>query len=328
MENNTEMKIFQWENWEIMFKCDNKNQTIWWNLNQIAELFWKDKSTISRHIKNIFKTWELKERQVVAFFATTASDWKTYNVEYFNIDMIISIWYRVNSKQATSFRIWSTNVIKEYLLKWYSINKKRIQERWYKELEETINLFKKTIKSSYIWKDDAIWLLEIITNYTDTWLLLQNYDEDNLKQIGNTINLDYKLEAKEAFISLLELKTNLKNKKEATDLFAQLRENDWLKWIFWNIYQTFWWKDLYESVEEKAANLLYFLVKDHPFTDWNKRSWAFLFILFLAKNHILLDENWNKKINDRALVAITLLIAESDPKNKDLMVKLLINLIN
>ncbi len=126
----------------------------------------------------------------------------------------------------------------------------------------------------------------------------------------------------------MELKENLINKKETTDLFAKAFEKDWLKGIFWNIYQTFWWVDLYNSVEEKAANLLYFIVKDHPFSDGNKRSWAFLFILFLAKNHILFDKNWDKKINDRALVAITLLIAESNPKDKNVMVKLLINLIN
>ena len=126
----------------------------------------------------------------------------------------------------------------------------------------------------------------------------------------------------------MELKQNLKAKKEASDLFAKLREADWLQGIFWNIYQTFDKVDLYGTVEEKAANLLYFIVKDHPFLDGNKRSWAFLFILFLARNHILFDKDWNKKINDRALVAITLLIAESNPKDKDIMTKLLINLIN
>jgi prophage maintenance system killer protein len=126
----------------------------------------------------------------------------------------------------------------------------------------------------------------------------------------------------------MELKQSLKDKKEATDLFANPIEHNWLQGIFWNIYQTFWWKELYPTVEEKAANLLYFIVKDHPFSDGNKRSWAFLFILFMAKNHILFDVEWNKKINDRALVAITLLIAESNPKDKEIMVKLLVNLIN
>ena len=325
---NNEIQIFQWKNWEIEFKWDVKTQTIWGNLNQIADLFWKDKSTISRHIRNIFETWELSDKQVVAKYATTASDWKIYQVDFFNLDMIISVWYRVNSKQATNFRIWATSVLKDYLIKWYSINEKRLQEKWYKELENTLKIFKKTLGSWDLSQDEAMGLLDIITNYTNTWLLLQNYDENNLSISWKTKQLDYKLEYSEAFESLMELKQNLKDKKEATDLFANPIHSGWLQGIFWNIYQTFWWIDLYNSVEEKAANLLYFIVKDHPFSDWNKRSWAFLFILFLAKNHILFDENWNKKINDRALVAITLLLAESNPKDKDIMVKLLINLIN
>lgn len=249
-------------------------------------------------------------------------------VSFYNLDVIISVWYRVKSLEWTQFRIWATSILKDYLIKWYSINQKRLEEKWYKELENTLSLFKKTLKSWNLSQDEAIWLLDIITNYTNTWLLLQNYDENNLLDSWKTKNLDYKLDSDEALLSLMELKWNLISKNEATDLFAKQRENEVLKWIFWNIYQTFWWLDLYNSVEEKAANLLYFIVKDHPFFDWNKRSWAFLFILFLAKNHILFDNNGNKKINDRALVAITLLIAESNPKDKEIMVKLLINLIN
>lgn len=328
IENKNEIQIFQWNSWEIQFKWDITEQTIWGNLNQIADLFWKDKTTISRHIKNIFNTWELSQEQVVAFFATTASDWKTYQVEYFNLDMILSVWYRVNSSQATKFRIWANGILKEYLIKGYSVNQSRLQEKWLKELENTMNLIKKSLKSWDLSKDEALWLLDIITNYTNSWLLLQNYDEDNLDKHWKTKILNYKLESKEAFESILELKQNLISKKEASQLFAKLRDLWWLESIFWNIYQTFWWNELYNTTEEKAANLLYFVVKDHPFADWNKRSWAFLFILFLAKNNILFDKDWNKKINDRALVAITLLIAESNPKDKDLMTKLLINLIN
>lgn len=329
--NKTEIQIFQSNSWEILFKGDLQNHTIWGSLNQIAELFGKDKSNISRHIKNIFKTWELSQEQTVAFFATVQKEGEKLverNIEYFNLDMILSVWYRVNSSQATKFRIWANGILKEYLIKGYSINQSRLQEKWLKELENTMNLIKKSLKSWDLSKDEALWLLDIITNYTNSWLLLQNYDEDNLDNHWKTKILNYKLESKEAFESILELKQNLISKKEASQLFAQLRDLWWLESIFWNIYQTFWWKELYNTTEEKAANLLYFVVKDHPFADWNKRSWAFLFILFLAKNNILFDKDWNKKINDRALVAITLLIAESNPKDKDLMTKLLINLIN
>jgi len=332
--NKGEIKIYKAKTWntEIQVKLDNN--TVWLTQEQIAIIFWVNRPAITKHLKNIFNSWELNEEMVCSKMELTTKHWaikgknQVNKVKLYNLDAIISVWYRVNSKQATDFRIWATSILKDYLIKWYSINQKRIQEKWYKELENTINLFKKTLKSWNLSEDEALWLLDIITNYTNTWLLLQNYDENKLENSWKTTNLDYKLEANEAFESLMELKQNLINKKEATNLFANPRENKVLEWIFWNIYQTFWWKELYSSVEEKAANLLYFIVKDHPFSDGNKRSWAFLFILFLARNNILFDKDWNKKINDRALVAITLLIAESNPKDKKIMVRLVVNLVN
>jgi len=326
--NKWEIKIYKAKTWNTEIQVKFEKDTVWLTQEQISILFWVDRTVITKHINNICKAEELEKNQVCAKNAHTASDWKTYQTNFYNLDMIISVWYRVNSKQATSFRIWATSILKNYLLKWYSINKKRLEEKWYKELEQTLSIFKKTLSSWNLSQDEAVWLLDIITNYTNTWLLLQSYDENKLLNSWKTEKLNYKLDASEATESLMELKENLKNKKEATDLFANPINKGWLEGIFWNVYQTFWWNDLYSSVEEKAANLLYFIVKDHPFSDWNKRSWAFLFILFLAKNHILFDNNWNKKINDRALVAITLLIAESNPKDKEIMVKLLINLIN
>lgn len=331
---NKQIQIFQGKNGEIEFKWDMKNETIWGSLNQIVNLFWKDKSTISRHIKNIFESQELEEKEVVAFFATPYKHWSTkgntqiHNVKYYNLDMIISVWYRVNSKQATEFRKWATSILKNYLVNGYTLNKKRLQEKWYNELEKTLQIFKKTLRSQNLTWDEAFWLLDIITKYTNSWLLLQKYDEDNLKENWKTKTINYKLEAKEAYESLSELKQNLIFRKEATELFANPREKKVLEGIFWNIYQTFGWDELYPSLEEKASNLLYFIIKNHPFFDGNKRSWAFLFILFLARNKLLFDEFWERKINDRALVAITLLIAESNPKDKEIMVKLVLNLIN
>jgi len=331
MENKWEIKIYKAESWNTEIQVKFENDTVWLTQEQISIIFWVNRPAITKHINNIFESWELNDNQTCSILEQVKKEWKKQvkrKIKYYNLDMIISVWYRINSKQATNFRIWATSVLKDYLIKWYSINKKRLQEKWYKELEQTLNIFKKTLKSWELSQDEAMWLLDIITNYTDTWLLLQNYDEDNLTKSWKTKELDYKLEWDEASQCLMELKQNLINKKEATELFAKPRETDIIQGIFWNIYQTFWWADLYTSVEEKAANLLYFIVKDHPFSDWNKRSWAFLFILFLAKNHILFDSRWDKKINDRALVAITLLIAESNPKDKDIMVKLLVNLIN
>lgn len=332
--NNWEIKIYKASSWNMELYVKLENESIWLTQEQIAMLFWVNRPAITKHINNIFKSHELDENKVCSKMEHTtkhgAIEWKTQTkeVKFYNLDAIISVWYRVNSKQATDFRIWATSILKDYLIKGYSINQKRLQEKWYKELEQTITLFKKTLASWNLSQDEALWLLDIITNYTNTWMLLQKYDENKLSSNGKTNILNYKMQAQEAFESIQELKENLKSKNEATDLFANMRDKDAMQGIFWNIYQTFDWVNLYNSVEEKAANLLYFVVKDHPFTDGNKRSGAFLFVLFLAKNKILFDSEGNKKINDRALVAITLLVAESNPKDKEIMIKLIINLIN
>lgn len=325
--NKGEIKIYKWKDGtEIQVKLEN--ESVWLTQEQIANIFWVDRTVITKHINNIIKSEELDKNQVCAKIAHTASDWKKYKTNFYNLDMIISVWYRVNSKQATNFRIWATSILKGYLINWYSLNKKRLEEKGIQELQDTINIFKKTITTWILSEEEALWLLDIITKYTNSWALLQKFDENKLDNKGKTKEINYKLEAIEAYESLAELKHDLMNKKQATELFANPRWKEVLEGIFWSVYQTFDWKDLYNSLEEKAANLLYFIVKDHPFSDWNKRSWAFLFILFLAKNKILFDENAERKINDRALVAITLLIAESNPKDKDIMVKLVLNLIN
>lgn len=326
--NKWDIKIYKSNDWKTQLKVKLEKESIWLTQEQIAILFWVNRPAITKHILNISKSEELDINQVCSKMEHTATDWKKYKTKFYNLDMIVSVWYRVNSKQATQFRIWSNKIIKDYIIKWYSINKKRLEEKWLNELENTINIFKKTLWSWDLTKDEALGLLDIITKYTNSWLLLQNYDEDKLNTQWSTQEINYKLEASEAYESILELKTDLINKNQATDLFAKPKDREVLESVFWNIYQTFSWNDLYTSVEEKAANLLYFIVKDHHFFDWNKRTWAFLFILFLAKNKILFDIDWNRKINDRALVAITLLIAESNPKDKKIMVRLVLNLIN
>lgn len=323
--NTWEIKIYKAKNGLAEIQVRLENESVWLTQWDMQILFWRDQSVISRHINNIFKENELEKESNMHFLHIANSD---KPVAFYNLDVIISVWYRVNSIKATQFRIWATSVLKQYLISWYAINQKRLQEKWYKELENTLALVKKAISSWDIGKDEALWLLEIITKYTNSWILLQKYDEDSLPESGKTKDIHYKLQSKEALESLAELKKDLMGNARATQLFAQERYIWWIEWIFWNIYQTFGWVELYETTEEKAANLLYFIVKDHPFSDGNKRSWAFLFILFLAKNKILFDELWERKINDRALVAITLLIAESNPKDKDIMVKLVMNLIN
>ncbi len=330
-QNKGEIEIFQPENWWIEIQVKLDNWTVWLTQKQIATIFDVNVPAISKHLDNIYNDWELQESWTISKMETVQNEWWRNikrTLDFYNLDAVLSVGYRVNSKKATKFRIWANNVLKEYLIKGYSINQNRLQEKWLKELENTMSLIKKSLNSWDLSKDEALGLLDIITNYTNSWLLLQNYDEDKLDKHWKTKKLNYKLDSKEAYESIIELKQNLIHKSEASNLFASLRDSEWLQSIFWNLYQTFWWNELYETTEEKAAHLLYFVIKDHPFFDGNKRSWAFLFILFLAKNNILFDTEWNKKINDRALVAITLLIAESNPKDKDIMVELLINLIN
>lgn len=322
---NNEIQIYKSQNGEIELQVKFEEETVWLTQADMIKLFGRDQSVISRHIKNVFEEWELEEKSNMHFLHIANSD---KPVKTYSLDVVISVGYRVKSLEGTKFRIWANKIIKNYLLNGFVINKNRLAEKWISELEQTLQIFKKTLENQKLTGDEAIWLLEIITKYTNSWLWLQKYDENDLQENGKIKNLNYKLEAKEAYESLAELKKDLIFKNEATDFFANPRSENVLEWIFWNIYQTFGWEDLYPTLEEKASNLLYFIVKNHPFTDGNKRSWAFLFILFLAKNKILFDENGERKINDRALVAITLLIAESDPKEKDLMVKLVLNLIS
>ncbi len=303
------------------------NETLWLSQEEMAKLFWKWRTTITEHIWNIFKEWELEKIDSIMNVGNSDNSTGKGKILY-NLDVIISVWYRVKSIEWTRFRIWANKVLKNHIISWYTINEKRLRDKWLEELEWSLNLIKKALKSWDISRDEALGLLDIITNYSSSWLLLQKYDEDKLLSSWNTKVIKYNLQATEALDWINKLRDSLINKWEASDLFAKLKDNDSLVWIFWNIYQTFDSKELYPSVEEKAANLLYFIVKDHPFIDWNKRSWAFVFILFLASNSILFDNDWNKKINDRALVAITLLIAESNPKDKEMMIKLLVNLIN
>jgi len=313
--NNIE--IYQAENGEIEFKGDIQKETIWANLNQISKLFGRDKSVISRHIKNIFNSGELDKNSVVAKIATTASDGKTYQVDYYNLDMILSVGYRVDSKEATHFRKWATSILKKYLIDGYAINEKKLLQT-----KEILNNLKKTInllstKNIGFEKE----FLELLKDYTKTLILLEKYDKKSIDDFEG-IKTDYKLNYDE----VKEVLQKLKKELNESELFANEKAGE-LKGIIDNIYQTFSGYELYPSIEDKASHLLYFIIKDHPFSDGNKRSASFLFIYFLDKCNYLYKENGEKKINDNALTALTLLIASSDPKEKDIMIKLIKHLI-
>lgn len=323
-----EKKIILYRSKDGMFNIDVKleEETVWLTQKQISVLFNKTIPTINEHVKNIFKEGELKEKSVIRKFLITASDGKEYKTNFYNLDVIISVGYRVKSKEGTKFRIWASKILKEYLINGFSINQKRIHENGLMEFEHTIKLVKNAIKAKKLNNEEASGLLDIITNYADAWVMLQKYDQDKLKTPLKKKKPEYVLDYEYAKKSIFELKNDLVNKKQATNIFGNEREHS-LEGILGNIYQTFNKKELYQSVEEKASHLLYFIIKDHPFTDGNKRIGSLLFILFLVNNNYLFNSRHEKKFNSNTLVAIALLVAESNPKQKETMIKLIMNFI-
>lgn len=320
-----EIVLYRADNKKTRVEVHLKGETVWLSLNQMETLFQRDKSVISRHLNNVFRSGELSRKAVVAFFATTAADGKTYQVEYYNLDAIISVGYRVNSKRGTQFRIWATQTLKDHLIQGYTLNERRLRERGI-EFEHAIQLLSHTLTSHELVSEQGRAVLEVITRYAKTWSLLKRYDDNRLavpeKRRTARVLLDYP-RAKEAISTL---KKELIARGEATPLFGQERSQA-LSGILGSIEQTFDGKPLYTSAEEKASHLLYFIIKDHPFTDGNKRIGSFLFIIYLRENGCLEDSAGRVKLNDNALVALALLIAESDPAHKDLMTRLVMNLL-
>ncbi|MDI6757663.1 MAG: virulence protein RhuM/Fic/DOC family protein, partial [Endomicrobiia bacterium] len=263
-------------------------------------------------------------------FAHTAEDGKTYRTIFYNLDMILSVGYRVNSKRGTQFRIWATNVLRDDLVKGYALNEKRLREnkQGFKELEDAVALIEQAKSQKLLSATETSGLLTVITEYTRSWLLLHQYDSDTLRTKKLRRTTQYRIDEKTAGKAIVALKQNLLKKREAGDVFGIERERGVLKGILTGIDQTFDGNELYPGIEEKAAHLLYFVIKDHPFVDGNKRIASLLFIWFLEKNGALSNANGERKINDTALVAIALLVAESAPRQKDVLVNLIINLLN
>ncbi|MFA5248576.1 MAG: virulence protein RhuM/Fic/DOC family protein [Patescibacteria group bacterium] len=314
-----QIAIYQTKAGAIELKSDLKKDTIWASLDQIAQVFERDKSVISRHIKNIFKDEELKHGSVVAFFATTATDGKVYNVEYFNLDVILSVGYRVNSKKATLFRQWATKTLRSFIVDGYAINRSRIAVN-YNSFLKAVDDVKALLPAGT--EIDNKNVLELITLFSETWLSLDAYDKDSMVKIGTT-KKKIILTAGKLYEALKNFKLALVKKGEAGDLFGAERQKDSVAGIIGNVMQSFGGQPVYPSVEEKAANLLYFMVKNHPFIDGNKRSGAYAFIWFLQKTGILNSA----KITPPALTALTLLVAESNPKNKERMIQLILQLL-
>ena len=328
--NKGEIIIYQTSKKEVELKVRLEKETVWLSLNQIAELFGVQKAAISKHLNNIYQDGELDKKATVSILETVQKEGKREvkrNIEYFNLDAMLSVGYRVNSKQATQFRIWATRILKEYLLKGYAVNEKRLFEAQNKfnELKTTISFLQKQTEKKQL-KGQEKEILHLLTDYSKTLSILEKYDKNKFKKLKGKKD-SFVLEYKNCFEIIAELKKNLIAKKEAGDIFGMERYSAFES-IVKNLYQTFGGKELYKNLEEKSAHLLYLTIKDHPFSDGNKRIGSFLFVYFLDKNNYLYRKSGEKKINDNALVALALLIAESDPKEKAVLIKIVINLLD
>ena len=301
---------------ELDVRADLENDTVWLSLNDLCALFEKDKSVISRHISNIFREGELERKRTVAKNATLQKEGKRNiirNVSYYNLDVVISIGYRVKSHRGVAFRKWALMVLKNYLVKGYAVNQKRLEA-----LNKTVEIQNKMLAHSL--EIDEKELSNVINEYTKALDLLDNYDHQTLaKPKGN--NGDYVLTYKEAKKIIKSMKFG-----EASNVFGVEKEQGKLNGIIEQVYQNVFGQELYPSIEEKAAHLLYFLVKDHPFADGCKRIAATIFINFLFKNNHLYRNN-RQIISNEALVAITILTAESNPNEMDIIIKLIMNLL-
>lgn len=304
-----------------------ESNSIWLSQDNMASLFGVQKAAISKHLKNIFASGELSEERTVSKMETVRNEGSRSvkrQVEHFNLDAVISVGYRVNSIQATHFRQWATKILREHLTQGYTLNQQRFEENA-RELEAALKLVQKAALSPDLSNDQGRGLIDVVTRYAQTFLLLQRYDEGLLSDPkvssgGSLPTLD------EAYAALACLKYDLVSRGEATKLFAQERGEAFAA-LLGNLDQTVFGDPAYPSVESKAAHLLYFVIKNHPFSDGNKRSAAFLFVDFLNRNGRLLDKVGQPVINEIGLAALALLVAESDPAHKDTMIRLIMNML-
>ena len=328
MESKGEVVIYRSPEGETELSVNLKEDTVWLTPTQMTKLFEKARPTILEHIKNIYEEAELDSTSTCRKFRQVQIEGNRRiirNIDHYNLDVIISVGYRVKSKRGTQFRIWANKVLKEYLVEGYALNAKRLKEQSEKvrELEKSIEVFKRVADSFQLKQDEFTGILKVISDYTYALDILDQYDHQKLK-LGR---IERKEEYKISYKDSAKLITNLKNKFGGSGLFGKEKDESFRSTIG-TIYQTFNKKELYPSLEEKAAMLLYLTIKNHSFIDGNKRIGAALFLMYLSKNSFLYGTSGEKRIADNALVALCLMIAASNPKEKDIIVKVVVNLIN
>lgn len=328
-KNNKQLVIYQTLSGAVEVRLDTSKETIFLTQQQVGALFNVQKAAISKHAKNIFDTGELNKKSTVSILETVQTEGKrkiARKIEYYNLDLILSIGYRVNSTNATKFRQWATKTLRQYIVAGYALNEKRLWEakNRFNELRETISFLQQKSKLKRLEGQEAE-ILNLLADYSKTLSLLEQYDTGML---ANTRGQKAKfiLRYDDCIKIIEEIKKALIVKKEAGDLFGQERGGSF-EGIIKGLYQTFGGKELYPALEDKAAHLLYLTVKDHPFSDGNKRTASFLFVFFLDKSGYLFKKSGERKINDNALTTLALLIAESEPKEKEVMIRLVKNLI-
>ena len=317
----SDIVVFREDSFEL--KVDFDGDSVWLKQSDIAQLFRKDRTVITRHINNILKDKEVDEKSNVQKMHIANSD---KPVKFYSLDIVLAVGYRTNSAKAIKFRQWATKILKSYMIQGYALNKERLQQKKLDELDRTIELIKQGLESQALRTSEAKGFVEIVSNYAKSWALLQGYDEQSLQEVVEHREQKFILDYSEAKEAISQLKKVLIAKGEATQLFGQEKAGEF-KGNLLNIYQSFGGEDLLPSVEQKSANLLYYIIKGHPFTDGNKRIGAYLFVLFLHKNGILHKSNGEPKINDNALASLALLVATSAPEQKEIIIKLIMNML-
>jgi len=330
--NRGEIVIYEAEDGAASVEVRLEEETVWLNLNQMADLFQRDKSVISRHLRNVYREGELQKPSTVAKFATVQNEAGrsvTRNIDYYNLDAILSVGYRVNSRRGTEFRIWATDVLRNHIIKGYTVNQRRLadHDEHYQELQKAVRLIGDVARRRKLEAPQAEGLLRVITDYTYALSLLDDYDHQRLSIRRTTRKRTSTITYEDARAAIDDMADQMRKEKKELGLFGR-EKDDSFKGSLSAIHQTYEGKQLYASIEEKAAHLLYFIVKNHSFIDGNKRIAAAIFLWFLDLNGLLYADDGHKRIGDNALVALTLMIAESSPKDKDTVIKVIVNLIN